>query len=262
MSDSPTQPRFSIVTVCLNCRDDLEKTFESIRCQKFKDYEWCVVDGGSQDSTGEFLRSISMVGFGWTSEPDDGIFDGMNKGIERATGQYVIFMNAGDLLADDSVLTRVHEAIGDASPGLVYGDAIEFDGKGNEHYKRARDPAANRYSMFTHHQSQFYLLSCLKKDGFSQKYELSADWALTTRILRRRDALRVEGPVCRYLRGGVSMRPERRRQINSEMFEIHRTEQGVSLPIAFLLSVSKLSANKLREVAPGLYDRIRFRRAN
>ena len=87
----------SIITVCLNARNELERTADSIKSQDSNDFEWIVIDGGSTDGTPEFLNSLSFI-TELRSEPDDGIYDAMNKGIALATGRYCLFLNAGDYL--------------------------------------------------------------------------------------------------------------------------------------------------------------------
>ena len=89
--------KISIITVCRNDRKGLEKTLESIRAQDCADYEWRVIDGNSSDGTAEWLRENHTLEGGWISEPDNGIYDAMNKGIGAAVGEYVAFMNSGGI---------------------------------------------------------------------------------------------------------------------------------------------------------------------
>ncbi len=84
---------FSVITVTRNNLVGLRRTHESLRIQSCGDYEWIVVDGASDDGTADYLKK---TGANWVSEPDRGIYDAMNKGIARAQGRWLIFMNAGD----------------------------------------------------------------------------------------------------------------------------------------------------------------------
>lgn len=88
--------KISVITVCYNAVDTLEKTIQSVLEQTYHNIEYIIIDGGSTDGTVEIIhRYVDYLAY-WVSEPDRGIYDAMNKGIERATGEWVNFMNAGD----------------------------------------------------------------------------------------------------------------------------------------------------------------------
>ena len=89
----------SIITVCYNIKDEIERTCESIISQTANNYEWIVVDGGSIDGTVDILNKYKDKMSVFISEKDTGIYNAMNKGIKRATGEWCIFMNGGDCFA-------------------------------------------------------------------------------------------------------------------------------------------------------------------
>jgi putative colanic acid biosynthesis glycosyltransferase len=88
--------RYSIITVCRNNLNGLQRTCESIEAQSFSDFEWIVIDGASTDGTVEFMTNKVQDNISFFSEPDEGLYDAMNKGIDKASGDYLIFMNSGD----------------------------------------------------------------------------------------------------------------------------------------------------------------------
>lgn len=115
--------RFSIITINLNNFDGLKKTIESVTAQSFKDFEWIVIDGGSTDGSRELVEQYSNHLSYWVSEPDKGVYDAMNKGIEVAHGDYIIFMNSGDCFASQNVLSDVVDDLdGDIVAGWVKED--------------------------------------------------------------------------------------------------------------------------------------------
>lgn len=116
--------KISIITICFNAATDLENTIASVRSQKYKDYEYIVVDGGSKDATLAVINGNSDKITKWVSEPDKGIYDAMNKGIKMASGEWVIMMNAGDVFADSQVLQNVFSHAIPDSITFLYGDIL------------------------------------------------------------------------------------------------------------------------------------------
>ena len=87
--------------------EDLARTIESVKMQSFKDYEYIIVDGDSKDKTLDVIKQNVQYITKWVSEPDNGIYDAMNKGIKMASGEWLIMMNAGDYFTDENVLQKV-----------------------------------------------------------------------------------------------------------------------------------------------------------
>jgi len=116
---APTaSPRISVVTVCLNAAASIEATLRSVLAQDYPNLEYIVVDGGSTDGTVDVIRRYSERIAAFVSEPDRGVYDAMNKGIDLAGGEYLLFLNAGDVLAAGDVLSKAAAADAD----VLYGD--------------------------------------------------------------------------------------------------------------------------------------------
>jgi glycosyltransferase involved in cell wall biosynthesis len=107
-----TNKKISIITVSLNAKEGITRTADSIQSQIFKNFEWIVIDGGSTDGTLDILKQYKADIDQFISEPDNGIYDAMNKGIELASGDYCLFLNAGDFLHDSTVLEKVETFLG------------------------------------------------------------------------------------------------------------------------------------------------------
>ena len=102
-------PLLTIITVNLNNYIGLSKTVESVIGQTFKDFEFIVIDGGSNDGSIEVIKKFARNINYWISESDKGIYNAMNKGIQKAQGQYSLFLNSGDSLYNSGVLQAVSQ---------------------------------------------------------------------------------------------------------------------------------------------------------
>jgi len=183
-------PAVSVVTVCRNALKDLQKTADSVFLQSAEDFEWIIIDGASTDGTTEFLGSLDQPWIHSISEPDDGIYDAMNKGLAKASGEWIWFMNAGDQFHDQSSVQKVAEA----GPGydICFGESLVIDSEGNELGPRSSVtphslPDCLERSQFTHgmvvsHQA-FVAKRRLVPQFAHQQYRFSADLDWMLRIL-------------------------------------------------------------------------------
>ena len=124
-------PLFSIITICYNAAETIERTLESVDCQTFGDYEHLIVDGASTDKTVDMVIARANPRRRLISERDNGLYDAMNKGIVNTSGKYLIFLNAGDKFHDSGILDAIAETISsNGSPGIVYGQTDIVDNNG------------------------------------------------------------------------------------------------------------------------------------
>lgn len=172
-------PFFSVITVCRNAAPVLAATAESLRAQDFTDFEWIVVDGASTDDTCDIARRyLNLARDRLLSEPDDGLYFAMNKGLRMARGEVVQFLNAGDSYAAEDVLTRVHEAFTDAVDA-VYGDTLLALADGRVVLRRAGDVGVMvRRRMPFSHQSLFVRRTLHLRHPFDESMRIAADYAV------------------------------------------------------------------------------------
>lgn len=184
-------PRFSVITVCFNAIDVLPSTVDSLRSQSCADYEWVVVDGASTDGSAEWLALQKPDVF--ISEPDRGIYDAMNKALSHARGQYLFFLNAGDLFADGEVLSNLADELNQNSNwvDLLYGDVVYF---GDAGYRRKRFHWLSRSNLIFGdlcHQAVFVRRELFSKFGlFDLAYRYNADFDWFIRVFRGEGSLR------------------------------------------------------------------------
>jgi putative colanic acid biosynthesis glycosyltransferase len=193
----PCQRLLSLITVNLNDARGLNATAESVARQTYQAHEWLVVDGGSTDSSRDVLRTFEPLIDDWSSEPDQGVYDAMNRGLRRARGQYVMFLNAGDRLADDRALERIVQALLDR-PGidLLFGGTILDLPTGRQVYRAPRAPQARlRFGLPAYHQATIARRAVHLTAPFDLDLKISADYgAIATMMERGAQTARLDRP--------------------------------------------------------------------
>jgi glycosyltransferase involved in cell wall biosynthesis len=187
----------TIITVCRNHAQELERTIRSVESQTWQEKEYLVIDGASTDDTLDVIKAHEASITRWVSEPDQGIYDAMNKGVRMARGEWVIFMNAGDTFASDDTLQRVFGSPQNAD--VIYGDVIK-----GELVKKAEAPR-NAHRMFYCHQSAFVRTRCLREFPFDIRHRMSADFKQVKQLyLSGKTFLQLDFPVANFDTQGVS----------------------------------------------------------
>lgn len=192
----------SVITVNYNNVEGLIRTIRSIENQRWTDFEWIIVDGGSIDGSKEEIEKIAKDNkkiSRWCSEKDKGIYNAMNKGISWAKGEYLVFMNSGDCFFDNTTLERVF-AIKQESD-ILYGGADYY--KNGQYAYSGKYPSKISASYFLkggciNHQSTFIRRSIIEKELYDESYRLAADCAFILKAL-------LEGATSKYLGITVSI---------------------------------------------------------
>ncbi len=170
------KPLLTVIIITKNDYENLIKTYKSCKFQSDinKYIELILVDGGSTDETQTFLSSHSSEFSKAISEPDNGIYDAMNKGVKLASGEWTIFMNAGDTFANPEVPGEIFEHFNDEID-VMYGDFI-LKYPGFDLIRKAGDQGSMWKGMITTHQSFVTRTSLLKENKFNVDYKLGADF--------------------------------------------------------------------------------------
>lgn len=178
---SPEMPLLSIVTVCRNAAEVLEKTLCSVLSQDYPALEYHVIDGASTDSTSTLLKKYAPlfsekgIVFRVVSETDAGIYDAMNKGIRAARGEWINFMNAGDAFASPDAIRRLFLPQLSATCGVVYGNVVLHKAFGLIEIKPKPLAGLEKKMVFCH-QSAFVRSHLLSAHLFELRYRLAADY--------------------------------------------------------------------------------------
>ncbi len=202
-------PKISIVTVVYNAKSFIEQTIKSVISQSYTNIEFIIIDGGSDDGTLElaekYQSQIALI----LSGKDNGIYDAMNKGLKDATGDYVLFLNAGDELYDRDTLTTVFTSLPNAD--VYYGNSAVVNQQGIILGDRRLSPPAHldwkslKYGMCVSHQS--FIARRLLCDYYNLNYAIAADIDWVINVLKQSDkTVNTNIYISKFLEGGMSQR--------------------------------------------------------
>jgi len=206
--------RFTVVTITFNAEAVLEQTLQSVLRQTYRGVEHLIIDGASTDGTlamaKAYKASSDTADCGHKviihSEPDHGIYDAMNKGLTQASGDYLVFMNAGDSFPENDTLEQiVHrchltEVPSDELPGVLYGNTHIVDGEGHFLHPRRLQPPVQltwrsfRQGMLVCHQAFYARTDIAKNMQYDTRYRFSADVDWCIRVMRETERMGL--PLC------------------------------------------------------------------
>lgn len=236
----------SIITVCFNAEETIERTIQSVISQESTSYEYIIIDGKSTDSTISIIQKYQNKISKFISEPDLGIYDAMNKGLFHSSGDVIFFLNSGDFLASENIIEEISSIFNTHEEyKLIYGNYIKFSGN----YQKKVMNCENRNILefirkSVCHQTIFarkeILLAC---NGFDLNYRMYADLDFVLKCLIDFNIRMyyVDKTICYSLLGGVCMKycktfaSERLRLIMVYLKKIDLKKNITRAPISFIL---------------------------
>ena len=207
--------RITIITVTYNAASVLQRTLDSVSRQTCQDIEHLIIDGASKDDTVKIAKAYQeKVPYPVIiqSEPDHGLYDAMNKGLHKATGDYLVFLNAGDTLHADDTLSTLHSQLSTLNPQLstlnsqlstpttpavIYGDTAIVDSEGKFlHLRRLRPPKqltwrSFKQGMLVCHQAFYVRTDIAQQEDYDLRYRHSADVDWCIRVMKRAEEMRL-----------------------------------------------------------------------
>ncbi len=217
----------TIVTINYNNAQGLQKTIASVTSQTRKDFEYIVIDGGSTDGSKEIIESYSDNIHYWISEKDSGIYNAQNKGMHAAKGEYMLFLNSGDCLINETILQEIAPSLNGTD--IIYGD-LQIEEENKKWIKKYNEPVTFGYFFndTLPHQGSFIKRSILMKTGFAFDEELKiiADWKFFLEATCRYNATLhyLNKVVCAYDLNGISASAENIQAIIKEKHQVLKTE--------------------------------------
>lgn len=220
----------SVVTVCFNAVNEIERTIISVLNQTYTDIEYIVIDGGSTDGTKDIIHKYQHRIARYISEPDKGIYDAMNKGIDLATGEWINFMNAGDCFVSENVIANVAPAL-QGGHDIVFGNTIMVNGRHMKLSKGQLNP--DRFPKIGH-QSSFVKTSLMKENHYNTRYIISADFDFLYKMYKEgKDFFYIDTEVVLYNMDGMSS--NHRELLYREHCEIKRIAPSWSKIVKYMI---------------------------
>lgn len=203
----------SIITINLDNLHGLKKTIESVLSQTFTNYEYLIIDGSSSDGSEEVINQYNNRIDWWVSEKDTGIYNAMNKGIHKAKGKYCLFLNSGDWLSDNNILSQVFTQPQDAD--IISGDIAFYDSTINAVKWLVPSPevltAKTLFNGTLPHQATFIKRELFEKYGYyNENLRIASDWQFFLETLLEHNVSyhHYKGLVSFFNMDGISCRLE------------------------------------------------------
>ena len=224
-------PRISIITICYNAASTITRTLRSVSAQTYPNIQYLIIDGASKDNTLELVHELAPEAEIY-SERDKGIYDAMNKGLDRATGDYVWYVNAGDALVSPTTVEDLVRATctGDSLPDVLYGDTRLIDAEGHDlGLRRLRPPhqldwRSFRSGMLVCHQAFVAKRTISPHYDLSYRFSADVDWCIRVLKEAKTTAFYPE-PIALYLNEGTTTANHRASLI--ERFHVMRHHYGL-----------------------------------
>ena len=245
------KPTFSIITITYNAEAVLEPTLQSVARQTYRNYEYIIIDGASIDGTMSIVKRYcdEFPRLDTLSEKDEGIYYAMNKGLDRASGEYVIFLNAGDAFSDEDVLHRIADAAKRTHGDIIYGQTrIVNQERTVVCMRHLTAPARLHFRDYKHgmlvcHQAFVPRMRIVPR--YNTKYRFSADYEWCLRCLKQsKKNVYVGGVIVDYLEGGTT--DKNHRASLKERFDIMCKYYG--LLTAVLMHLSFIPRSLMRKL--------------
>ena len=240
--------KLSIITINYNNSLGLQKTIESVVKQSYTEFDYIVIDGGSNDDSVSIIKKYTNKINYWVSEADKGVYDAMNKGILKANGDYLLFLNSGDSFYGKDVLENFRIVTDQINTPIIYGNS-NFTCSGKKDWVQCPPGSLNKNYWFRYtlnHQATFIKRTLFNDFGsYNTDFPFLSDFEFFLKVFLKhgKDAFYYTNTIiCNYDESGLSSKPENFKKLLSEkekILRIHFTvEEYNNLKQYFLSTVS------------------------
>jgi glycosyltransferase involved in cell wall biosynthesis len=230
--------KLSVITVCLNDKTGLEKTVLSVLGQTYSNFEYIIIDGGSVDGSVDILQKFTQKLSYWVSEKDSGIYQAMNKGIQKAKGEYCLFLNAGDYFVSGNVLADVFNRMDNSD--IIYGDMVLKEKHGKFIEKKSHDKLTIR-KMLT--DTLWHPVSFIRRDLFNkfglydETFKIAGDYDFFVKVIvaHKVKTKHLSIPICIFDATGLSSDPKNKSLLLKERRRVQNKYFNPLLLLVFRL---------------------------
>jgi glycosyltransferase involved in cell wall biosynthesis len=211
--------KLSVITICLNEAGTIERTIQSVLGQTFVDYEYIIIDGGSQDGALDIINKYANRITHFISGPDSGVFNAQNKGIKLSSGEYLLFLNAGDYLSSPKILEQIFSVNYDSD--ILYGD-IFIKLNSESIFKKKLPEKMTKNYLFNDtlpHQASLIKKELFNRIGlYDEKFKFASDYDFFLKaIYQNKSCIEyIPLPISVYNLKGKSSRIKNRNKLNAE----------------------------------------------
>lgn len=245
-------PKISVITVSYNCVDTIEATILSVINQAYSNVEYIIIDGKSTDGTVDIIKKYQDKIAYWISEPDDGIYEAMNKGIDKVTGEWINFMNSGDVFSSTKVLSSVFDNADYSGVDVIYGDSTEVENNCQIEIRADGEIGSLTHHSIYRHGASFVSSSTHKLFKFDTKLKHKLGFSLDFNCIHQlykanKKFKKVDINIMTYLKDGVSNQPVKSIWYNylitkkKSKYNIEYFETCFKIFITYLLSQKTIS---------------------
>lgn len=241
-------PKLSIITINLNNATGLQKTLDSVFAQTYSDYEYIVMDGGSKDGSKELVEKNSDKFSYWISEKDKGIYNAMNSGIAKAKGEYLLFLNSGDVLINKTILQEVNNEMD--GTGIIYGNVflVESDTKSWTGVYPDKLSFQHFVDGSLPHPCSFIKRTLFDEVGYyDENLKIIADWKFFLNAICRYNVSykHIDKTISIFLHDGLSSLPENQPTIREEKRTVFLNEYPAFIETSHELAQLRAFRNNL-----------------
>ena len=251
-------PLITVVTVVYNGAEGIERTIQSFLQQDRSDCEYVIIDGGSKDGTQEILRKHAASIDVCVSEPDQGIYDAMNKGLRRARGEWVYYLNCGDSLASPDVLREVSSTLRQTKRSIVAGSVlVNLPGEPEARFPLPITQGSSARQLFhAHlcHQALFVRRSAYRQQGgFDRSYRLFADFDVCVKIILATGGFeRMDLDIAYFDLSGTTSNPRNSLPLYRESERIFSSVQEGRSRMSYIVGAARAFAYRYKRLAVDL----------
>ncbi|RZL39212.1 MAG: glycosyltransferase, partial [Pedobacter sp.] len=214
--------KLSVITVNYNDKNGLQKTIESVKQQSWQNFEFIVIDGGSTDGSKEIVDQYKNLFAYFISEPDNGVYNAMNKGIKQAKGEYLIFLNSGDILNSGTTLLEIEPYL-NGKKDILYGDA-NYQEKAGDVLRTYPDKLTFGFFLEHNlsHQAAFIKRKLFDDIFFyNENYKIASDWEFFIYAICNRNVSyeHIDLVICKYDTSGISSLTDNHKLMHRERIQ-------------------------------------------